>query len=248
MLRPMTPVPMKAIEREEAISLGGKGNLKRPGPRCRDVIAPPGPAPHPDRHPMFDAAPAPVWLVPALVVAAYGLGGISPGWWLARRTAGVDLRTAGSGATGASNAGRVLGRRGYVAVLILDTIKGMTAVYGARWLAPQSPWAMLVAPAVVAGHIWPLWLGFRGGRGAATLMGDCLAMHWAIVPLAWIPGLALGALTRSGFAARAVAFLASLAIGEWLLPGRAARVSLLLAWLLVLAAHRSHFSKKLSLG
>ena len=195
---------------------------------------------------MLDATPPPAWLVPVLVIAASGLGGISPGWWLARRMAGVDLRVAGSGATGASNAARVLGRRGYVSVLILDTAKGMAAVYGARWLAPHSPWALLAAPAVVAGHIWPIWLGFRGGRGAATLMGDCLAMHWAIVPLAWIPGLLAGILTRKGFVARAVAFLASLGLGECLLKDRAARVSLLIAWLLVLLAHRSHFSKKLS--
>lgn len=194
---------------------------------------------------MTNAFPPP-WLVPTLVAAAYVWGGISPGWWLVRRKTGIDLRTKGSGVTGATNAARLLGRRGYVSVLILDTVKGMAAVYGARWLAPGAPWGLLTAPAVVAGHIWPVWLRFRGGRGAATLMGDCLALHWAIVPIAWIPGLLAGILTRKGLVARAVAYLASLPAGLCLLHGLQARVSLFLAWALVLLAHRSLFSKKLS--
>jgi glycerol-3-phosphate acyltransferase PlsY len=184
-------------------------------------------------------------LVPGLVAGAYLLGGISPGWWLVKRKTGIDLRSEGSGATGATNAARVLGTRGYVAVLILDTIKGMAAVYAARWLAPAAPWALLAAPAVVAGHIWPIWLGFRGGRGAAPLMGACLALHWAIVPIAWIPGILIGRLIGKGFGARAVAFLVSLPVGLILLRDRPARISLFLAWALVLLAHRSHFSKKL---
>ena len=57
------------------------------------------------------------WIVPVVVAAAYALGGISPGWWLVRRRTGVDLRDEGSGRTGATNAARVLGRRGYIAVL-----------------------------------------------------------------------------------------------------------------------------------
>ena len=184
--------------------------------------------------------------MPVLVAGAYLLGGISPGWWLVRRQTGVDLRSEGSGATGATNAARVLGTRGYVSVLILDTVKGMAAVYAARWLAPDHPWALLTAPAVVAGHIWPIWLRFKGGRGAATFMGDCLALNLWIVPLAWIPGLAAGWLTGKSFWGRLVAFLFSLPVGLYLLHEFPARISLFLAWVLVLLAHRSHFSKKLS--
>jgi len=189
------------------------------------------------------AASTSEWLVPALVIASYLLGSVSPGWWLARRKAGVDLRDQGSGATGASNAGRVLGARGYAAVLILDLVKGMAAVYAARWLAPEASWAMLAAPAVVAGHIWPVWLRFRGGRGAATLMGTLLALHPWIVPIAWAPGLLAWLVFRRGFAARVGAFLASLPVGLWLLPDPASRTALVIAWLLVLLAHRRYFGK-----
>jgi glycerol-3-phosphate acyltransferase PlsY len=192
---------------------------------------------------MPNAAPPPEWLVPAVVFAAYAWGSLSPGWWLVRQKAGVDLRSEGSGATGATNVSRILGRKAYAWVLVLDTLKGWLAVLGARWLAPASPWAALAAPAVVAGHIWPVWLRFRGGRGAATLMGDCFALHWAIVPLAWVPGFISVLFIHKWFIARSIAFVCSLPIGWWLLGNFPSRMSLLIGWLLVLLAHRDHFGK-----
>ncbi len=102
---------------------------------------------------MLHAVP-PVWQVPLLVAAAYALGSLSPGWWLVRRQAGVDLRNEGSGATGATNAARVLGKKAYAWVLILDTLKGFAAVLAARWLAPRL---------AVGGA------GRPGGRGRAHL-------------------------------------------------------------------------------
>ena len=195
---------------------------------------------------MFDVLSASDWPVPALAVAAYLLGGVSPGWWLARRATGVDLRSQGSGATGATNAGRVLGARGYAAVVVLDVAKGAVAVWAALLLAPGHPWAALAAPAVVAGHIWPVWLRFRGGRGAAPLLGACLALNAWIAAVAGVPGLAAWIILRKGFAARAAAFLAAAPAAWWLMPGTASRVSFALAWLLVLLAHRGHIGKILS--
>lgn len=186
------------------------------------------------------------WVVTALVVCAYILGSLSPGWWLVRRHAGVDLRESGSGATGATNAARILGRRAYAYVLALDTLKGMVAVWGARMLAPDAPWAYLAAVAVIAGHIWPIFLGFRGGKGAATFMGVCLACNPWIVVLAWIPGLLIGVFAPKGFIVRSVAFLASLPIAWWAMPGFEVRTSLIVAWVLVLLAHRDHFAKPLA--
>ena len=79
----------------------------------------------------------PIWVVPALVVAAYLIGCLSPGWFLAR-IRGVDLRNAGSGATGATNAGRVLGKGVYAWVLLLDALKAFVAVYGSYRLFPSA--------------------------------------------------------------------------------------------------------------
>jgi glycerol-3-phosphate acyltransferase PlsY len=183
-------------------------------------------------------------MLPSLLAAAYALGGVSPGWCLVKWKAGIDIRDQGSGVTGATNAARALGARTYGLVLVLDALKGFAAVFGVRALARGDPWAALAAPMVVAGHIWPVWLRFRGGRGAAPLLGVCFALHWAIAPLAWVPGLVAGVVFRKAFAARALAFLASLPAALWLLAETAPRVSFLLAWALVLLAHRNHFAKK----
>src|SRR5580658_10788350 len=135
------------------------------------------------------------WLALALV-AAYVLGGVSPGWLAVRLAGGGDVRARGSGTTGATNAGRVLGDRGFILVLALDALKGGVAVEIARVLAPASPWAVLAVPAVVAGHIWPIWLGFRGGRGAAPLLGCCIALSPWLALGSVLPGLALLAATK----------------------------------------------------
>lgn len=189
------------------------------------------------------------------VIAAYLLGSLSPGWFLARTTAGVDLRTTGSGATGATNAARVLGKKGYAGVLFLDALKGFIAVWGTYRLLPDHPWAALTSPAVVAGHVWPIWLRFKGGRGAGPVMGAFIGLDWRIVAWAWGPGLLALLIFRKGFAARAAAFLTSLGFGWWYLGhadyhptffGRPAQICLLLSWLLVLLAHRGHFAKQVA--
>jgi glycerol-3-phosphate acyltransferase PlsY len=183
----------------------------------------------------------------AALLAAYALGGISPGWLLVRRAGGGDLRKQGSGATGATNAGRMLGDRVFLIVLVLDAAKGALALAIARLLVPDSPWYVLGFPAAVAGHIWPVWLGFRGGRGAAVLLGASLVMH-PLLPLAGLaPGLALLALTGKRFLAGATAFAATLLLMWWMLPSVSERVAYLAASGLVLLAHRDSVAKHLPL-
>jgi len=194
----------------------------------------------------------PFWVVPALVVIAYLIGCLSPGWFLAR-TRGIDLRKAGSGATGATNAARVLGKSAYKWVLFLDTLKAFVAVYGTYRIIPHDPWGALASPAVIAGHIWPFWLKWKGGKGAGPVMGAFIGFDWRIVALAWIPGSIVGLIWRKGFAARAIAFTTSLGFGLWIMrrngthqayAGVPAQICLVLSWLLVLLAHRSHFGKQ----
>ncbi|MBX7197432.1 MAG: glycerol-3-phosphate acyltransferase [Sandaracinaceae bacterium] len=123
------------------------------------------------------------WVEISLLVAAYALGSISFGLVLAARR-GIDLRTVGSGNTGATNAGRALGKREGRVVLVLDAAKGVVpALVAAWWLGRQSPWTASIAAAAVVGHCWPVWHGFRGGKGAATAAG-------AMLVLSWIAGLA----------------------------------------------------------
>ncbi len=111
-----------------------------------------------------------------LLLAAYALGSLSPAYALCRALRGCDLRSADSGNLGARNAGRVLGTWAGVLVLVLDGAKGYAAV--ALATAVGAPvWLAATCGAVsVAGHIWPFYLGFRGGRGAATVAGAALAL------------------------------------------------------------------------
>jgi len=127
-----------------------------------------------------------MWTACALLVAAYLLGSIS-GSLLLGRLRGVDIRTQGSGNAGGTNALRTQGWRFALGVVLIDVGKGALAAWLASLveLAP-GPVAFAAILAAMAGHIWPVFHGFRGGKGAATLVGG-LAVAW---PLALVPVLA----------------------------------------------------------
>lgn len=125
-----------------------------------------------------------------VVVLAYLLGSIPFGVLIARRRAKVDLRKCGSGKIGATNVLRTVGRKAAATVALLDVSKGVLAVilagliisteyvlvdgYKVWWLLPSAQ--ALAALAAVAGHIWPVFLKFRGGRGVATFFGGLIAL------------------------------------------------------------------------
>lgn len=186
-------------------------------------------------------APAPAWLLPLLLVGAYALGGVSAGWWLVRGVGGGDVRSQGSGATGATNASRVLGVKGFIIVLALDAAKAALAVLGVRALDPASAWTALALPAVIAGHIWPVWLRFRGGRGAGPLLGGCLALNWLATVISVIVGILAGLAARNRFLAGATAYTINLGLMLWRLQTPPERISYLFGWALVLLAHRAYF-------
>lgn len=125
-------------------------------------------------------------LVPALfVVAAFAVGAIPWGLLIAKWVAGVDVRTVGSGNVGATNASRVLGRKWFPVVLVLDAAKGATAVWLFPGFAgePNSEWLPAACGlAAVLGHIFNPFLGFKGGKGVATSAG-------VLAALAPLPGL-----------------------------------------------------------
>ncbi len=123
---------------------------------------------------MNDALP---WLL--ALAAGYLLGSIPFGLVLTRLTGAGDLRQIGSGSIGATNVLRT-GRKGLAAAtLLLDAAKGAVAVLLGTYLAgPAAGYAAGVL--AVAGHMFPVWLGFRGGKGVATGLGVLLAANWVI--------------------------------------------------------------------
>lgn len=175
----------------------------------------------------------------------YALGCLSPGWWLVRRSTGTDLRAAGSGATGATNAARVLGGWAFVVVLLLDAAKAAAAVLVSRALVGPDPWYVLALPAVVAGHIWPAPLKFQGGRGAGPLLGGCLALNPWFAAAAAVPAALVAVVTRKSIAITSGATVGGIVAAWWLLPDLPDRVAFGAAVSLVILAHRSHFVRAL---
>ena len=125
------------------------------------------------------------------LLLGYLLGSIPFGVLLTRATGAGDLRTIGSGNIGATNVLRT-GRKGLAALtLVLDMLKGTAAVLIARALWPGVE--EIAAIAAVLGHLWPVWLKFRGGKGVATLLGVMAGLYWPtalIYAAVWIGVLA----------------------------------------------------------
>jgi glycerol-3-phosphate acyltransferase PlsY len=153
----------------------------------------------------------------ALVIASFLIGAVPWGYLFAKAGRGIDLRTVGSGGTGATNVLRTLGPRASVAVAVLDILKGLVPVVVARSAGFDSPWVAAAAVAAVAGHCWSPFIGFKGGKGVATGAGAAVALFpqilvivpvmavvvWATkyVSLGSLIAAALGALLAVAYAA-----------------------------------------------
>src|SRR5215213_7937346 len=111
-----------------------------------------------------------------IIIVAYLIGSIPFGYLIVRKKIGTDIRQTGSGGTGATNVSRRAGKAAGILTLLLDAAKGSAAVVIAKVVAGDD-WVIAVASiAALAGHIFPVWLGFRGGKGVATGVGIFLVL------------------------------------------------------------------------
>ncbi|MGH2351597.1 MAG: glycerol-3-phosphate 1-O-acyltransferase PlsY [Chloroflexota bacterium] len=118
----------------------------------------------------------------AAVTVAYLLGSIPSGLLIGKVAFGIDVREYGSRRTGATNVLRTMGKGAAAAALALDLIKAVLAVLFARWLLPGEPWAHVLAGlAAIAGHNWPVFFGFRGGRGVVVAVAILGVMHFPVL-------------------------------------------------------------------
>jgi glycerol-3-phosphate acyltransferase PlsY len=123
-------------------------------------------------------------MIPLAVLAiAYLLGAIPFGYLLVRWKTGSDIRAAGSGNIGATNVMRTTGRAAGIVTLLLDIAKGFLAVWIAGHLTAHDPlWTSAAALAVMAGHAYPVFLGFKGGKAVASFVGAFLYLApWALL-------------------------------------------------------------------
>ena len=183
------------------------------------------------------------WPLYAAFLAAYLLGSVPFGLLLTRLAGTGDLRKIGSGNIGATNVLRT-GRKGLAALtLLLDAGKGAAAVAVAdHWFGPSM--AAFAALGVVAGHIAPVWLRFRGGKGVATAFGVLFVFAWPVGLAAAVVWLAAAALFRYSSLA-AILAIGSSPAWAWALVGVAeAEVTGLIA-IAVVARHAGNFRRLL---
>lgn len=161
----------------------------------------------------------------ALVALSYLAGSIPFGFVLGRLVLGVDVRTVGSGNIGGTNVAR-LDRKLGVLVVVLDALKAVVPVLLARRVlagAPQAElWVVAVAVAAFAGHLFPVWLRFKGGKGVATAVGIFLVLApWAALAGVVTYAVAYGATRISSvgsLSGTAVCMLATFVMHGWTSP------------------------------
>jgi acyl phosphate:glycerol-3-phosphate acyltransferase len=159
----------------------------------------------------------------ALIAASFVIGAIPWGYLAGKASRGIDLRTVGSGGTGATNVLRTIGPRASAVVALLDILKGVLPVVFARLAGFDSIWVAAAAVAAVVGHCWSPFIGFKGGKGVATGAGAAIALFpylLVIVPVmvvvVWTTKyVSLGSLIATGLAALLAVAYAAAGRLEW---------------------------------
>lgn len=186
------------------------------------------------------------WLI---VIAAYLLGSIPFGLLIVKLTGGGDIRKAGSGNIGAANVARNAGAIAGVFTLLLDLAKGYLAVFlAARSTGDNIRWMILAALIAVVGHMFPVWLRFRGGKGVATGLGVIVPICWeaaALGVLLWLVVVAFWRFSSLGSIAAAVAMPLFVYVfyAPHHAPPEAVTFGTVLISLLVLVKHRSNMER-----
>lgn len=176
----------------------------------------------------------------AVAAGAYALGCFATGYYLVRARTGRDIREIESGNIGARNVGRLLGKSGFILTTLGDAAKGALAVGAVQYFTGSSLLAALAVLFVVIGHIWPVTLNWRGGKGVVTSGGAMVVFDYRIA-LAYGVVVAIGfAFTRRMTMPGLAAYLVVPFVSHWLhhTPLETTVVSLLTV--LILFAHRQN--------
>jgi acyl phosphate:glycerol-3-phosphate acyltransferase len=182
-----------------------------------------------------------------IALAAYLLGCFTTGYYLVRLRLGQDIRDLGSGSVGARNVGRQLGWQGFLVTVLGDGGKGALAVWAARHFTTDNRLVLTAMVAVVVGHVWPVQLHLRGGKGMATALGALIIYDYRLVLAFALLFAAVFATLRKTVLPGLFA-LACLPLMSWYLahsPAELVGTSVLVG--VVLLAHRKNLVTELSL-
>ena len=180
------------------------------------------------------------------LLLGYLLGSIPSGWLAGRWLKDIDLRELGSGSTGATNVLRQVGKGPALVVFLIDVGKGAAAVLIARALGLGDWIQVLAGLTALAGHIWPVWLDFKGGKAVATGFGMFLGLAWPVGLASFGVFMAVFSLSRLVSLA---SVLAAITLPLLMAAGSGSKANLvvaLVAMLLVLWRHRSNIQRLLN--
>ncbi len=178
-----------------------------------------------------------------VALASYALGCISFAYYAVRLSIGKDIRELESGTAGARNVARVLGRPAGFAVMAGDIAKGAVAVWAAKAVAPDIHGQLVAMTLVVVGHIWPLQLGLRGGKGLATGFGALLVVMPTVALGATALNAGLSLILRSPTAGTLLATAVTPILAIGLGQGAKAAALLALPVAIILWSHRENISR-----
>ena len=193
-----------------------------------------------------------------MAVIAYAIGSISFSVIFSKKIAGFDVRQKGSGNAGSTNVLRTVGKKAAILTLICDILKGVVAILIALLIGiivkdvdKKALLVQIAAIAVVIGHTFPIFFGFKGGKGVATSLGILLMINWQIGLICLVFALLIMILTRmvsAGSVLAAILFpVLTLFIGKeyFIVPGNYLIFSIIMA-LIVMFNHRSNIKRILN--
>ena len=115
-----------------------------------------------------------------ILFLGYLFGSFPSGYLAGKIAKGIDIRSLGSGSTGATNVLRHIGKRAAISVFLLDVFKGVISILLAKYFLLNDSWQVAIGLSTLIGHIWPVWLNWRGGKAVATGLGIFLGLSWQV--------------------------------------------------------------------
>ena len=175
-----------------------------------------------------------------LIAAGYLLGSLSSAIIICRLLGLPDPRGEGSGNPGATNVLRIGGKKAAAATLIGDMLKGLVPVLVAKLLGADLAIQAAVAVAAFLGHLYPLFFGFKGGKGVATALGVLLGVHWPVGLLTIATWLVIAKVFKISSLAALLAILVTPLYIWWLIPNESLLIAMLFMGTLLFWRHRSN--------
>jgi len=175
-----------------------------------------------------------------LIAAGYLLGSLSSAIITCRLLGLPDPRSQGSGNPGATNVLRIGGKKAAAITLIGDMLKGLLPVLAAKLLGADVSIQAAVAVAAFLGHLYPLFFGFKGGKGVATALGVLLGLHWPVGLLTIATWLVIAKVFKISSLAALLAILVTPLYIWWLIPKQSLSIAMLFMGTLLFWRHRSN--------